>query len=375
MKIQLIIMLLMILAFCLLIGCEENQQPTSVTGTLKGRLFLSHVNSAPLVNAVVSIGRQSSTTDSAGNYFLNNLPLGTQTLSINHPTIGQIDTVIQITSFTMLDFSFQIYFLGGGIFRFLLPTESLRDQSLPQFLRVRTPIAAQVTMDETCSFSTSSTFDCNIPSISQTILSGYHKFHIESPETYPLDTIVLVNHDGACGIDLNAYNFTLTSLPKPYVEFNYPLKTGTISKYQYSYSYSYANTKTTRVGIHQWTILDFTIKGQDSIYRCSVLEQDSVRNIHYSVSDTSYFEKITSEFLITVTPDSIIANWPSLCGSNELLHKLPRRYLGLSPTFIINVLPPATATYVSESGLQSFRYSYSGNHHIEEYLALTEIIK
>ncbi len=354
--------------------------PPQVVGSLEGTISYQHGNTVGrLDGASVRIGDHWADWVETGYFRFPYLPCGRDTLKVHHPTLGDIDTLIWHCESTKVEISYQVFALGGGIYRNLAPHEPLRSDTLAEYLRVRKPLSSNAIIDGGIyTFSTNNYADCNLPT-HYLFPAGDHRIQINAADTYPLDTIFRISRDGTC--DEDGYNFTLTPIPSSWdSQFVYPLEIGTTSTYRYSFSSSTIMASfwtTERHGDHLWTVMGMSVANQDSIYHCRATQHDTVRyrsgNPDTVFVDTTWVETATVDFDITLRPDSILSEWPSRFGSAGILHIIPRYYSGLSDSISIDGYSVSKAIYEIRAGLRSFNYSAGGHNVGRELLLLTNV--
>jgi hypothetical protein len=269
-----------------------------------------------------------------------------------------------------------MYQFRGGVYRSRFDFEPIPDvvTLLPPFFQPLTPISTTITLDGKQSLQSSSSWSCGIDFCC--LPAGTHTLHIDSTQySASLDTTFTVDHDGGC-YPPSGYSFLVKAVPPPLREFLFPHSPGTRWLYQYNYSYSDAPTgyRSTRNGIHAWTVRSTTSSGSTETILVDDIRSDSVHAWGNYVRDTTYLSSDTVQFSVSQSASSIVVSFPNRALGSRF-QSIPRFHDYGSDTLTLRTTiydTPVTgsATYISEIGLSRFTISQSSNHPYAESMSL-----
>jgi hypothetical protein len=265
----------------------------------------------PLSRAIVTAGDLKQETDENGMFRFESIPEDIRYISILHAITGHVDA--EIGTLDTVHLNYLITLVGGGVFRYLRPNESIRTSSLT-FLRNRIPIAAHVIIDGIIVLDPFDINECNLSPLGGTLAYGSHRLQITSEGNNPLDTTLVVSDKLGC-IKYSPNSISVTLTPIQYILFDWPLKIGTRWRYDYNLSQKlngFGNFLI-RHGIHTWTIVNATsvvdstlAGGSKTIFTCQVERQDTLSGSAYP---TPLVVIDTTSFPIIVCGSNIQVYW------------------------------------------------------------------
>ena len=332
---------------------------------------------AALSGAMVSVdpgtsSASSQTTGADGHFSFPQVTAGNHRVTVSHPRIVALDTMISISSASSRVLVFNclptLLPFQGYIQRLADPYEIQGDQyTYPVQFKQKIFVDATVILDGHDSVRTGPAYFpgwCNAGYFDLgSVTPGKHRIQAHGDGIYPLDTTFVVTNSQFAATDMYSNKFYFLVLPnRPLREFVYPLNIGrqwTYTFHAYTYDGPDARSSDQR-GVHTWQVTRADPQGSSTVFTVSDTHQDTMHlTWKYPVPGDSTYPVIeSSEFTILQTADSIFVNTPF--GG---VRQIPRfHHLGTDTlTYSFYGSWPNTTIYISGLGLTKYSGSGGGN--------------
>jgi hypothetical protein len=258
------------------------------------------------------------------------------------------------------------YFLGGMIV--------YRSTGVPV---LSTSERVVIQLDSNRSFTADYGGSCNYGFYD--VSAGRHHIHITGPSIIPLDTEISVDHDADCYTGASTYNFLIEiGLANNGRELIVPQNIGATWRFAFQRGYSSAPSASTQTtsGSHTWQVVSSNINATGTVLQILDARNDTIHS-QTPVLDTTWIQRDTVYFPITITQDSLTFDCPELVGPEY--RTLPRYCLQGSDTVLISYparpgFDGSFAQYANHIGIIGHGWGAGGNTRVSQSFKLIEFL-